>query len=102
MGLKIKSGTSWPTISGQLIATVPTPTYSGQCSNTNAALSINPYTGQGPGANGIGLTCDEIRDLALGVVNLTNGTFTADNATTEPNQTNVNVESGDITLLGLS
>lgn len=48
-----------PRISGNIKIEVPTPTYSGT-SSSNVSDSINPYTGQGPGAGGSGQTISEI------------------------------------------
>ncbi len=48
-----------PTFSGEITAEVPTATYSG-ISSDDASTSINPYTGQGPGAGGAGQTTSEI------------------------------------------
>jgi len=48
-----------PTFSGEITAEVPTATYSG-ISSDDASTSINPYTGQGPGAGGAGQTSSEI------------------------------------------
>jgi len=48
-----------PRTRGPIIAEVPTPNYSG-LSDDNASTSINPYTGQGPGAGGVGQTASEV------------------------------------------
>lgn len=56
-----------PKISGNIKIEVPTPAYSGTASS-NADDSINPYTGQGPGAGGAGQTITEIASDRAGVV----------------------------------
>ena len=48
-----------PRFSGEITAEVPTPNYSG-ISSDDASTSINPYTGQGPGAGGAGQTTSEV------------------------------------------
>lgn len=57
MGLIFKGNP--PTFNGDIKVEVPTSTYSGKKSS-NATDSINPYTSQGPGEGGIGLTNDDI------------------------------------------
>ena len=54
-----------PTFSGDITAEVPTATYSG-ISSDDASTSINPYTGQGPGAGGAGQTSSQINEDRAG------------------------------------
>lgn len=49
-----------PAITGPVQLEVPTATYSGISDDTDASVSINPYTSQGPGENGAGQTSTEI------------------------------------------
>lgn len=49
-----------PAIFGPVQLEVPTATYSGLSDDSDASVSINPYTNQGPGAGGAGQTTAEI------------------------------------------
>ncbi len=56
-----------PRFNGGITAEVPTPNYSG-ISSDDANTSINPYTGQGPGAGGAGQTTAEVESSRSGGV----------------------------------
>lgn len=62
MGLVFKGKA--PIFNGGLQVEIPTPTYSGKKSN-NTADSINPYTSQGPGDAGAGLTASQIDEIRI-------------------------------------
>lgn len=57
MGLKTSS--RFPFVRGGVTAIVPTTTFSGKAGE-DPSLSVNPYTGFGPGAGGIGLSAVDI------------------------------------------
>ena len=54
-----------PRFTGPINAEVPTPNYSG-VADDDANTSINPYTGQGPGAGGAGQTFEDIELIRAG------------------------------------
>ncbi len=58
MGLVIQGNSSLT----KLTAEIPTATYSGTSDPNDASVSINPNTGQGPGAGGAGLTTSQIEE----------------------------------------
>lgn len=57
--MAIKTNTTWPTFGGQLLAKIPTPTFSGRLTD-DASDSINPYTSSGPGEGGAGQTWTDV------------------------------------------
>lgn len=52
-----------PNITGPVQLEVPTSRYSGKADDTDASVSINPYTGLGPGASGQGLVSLDVETL---------------------------------------
>lgn len=57
--MPLKSSTKFPFFRGNVQAKVPTLTFSGK-SGDSPTLSINPYTGFGPGVGGVGLSAQDI------------------------------------------